>query len=49
VDAGDIGAGQTQIGLAPPADRKQRFVDRDDAAAQRVGDDQPGNRGGLGI
>jgi hypothetical protein len=48
-DAGDVGAGQTQIGLAPPADRKQRFVDRDDPAAQRVGDDQPGDRGGLGI
>jgi hypothetical protein len=42
VDAGDIGAGQTQIGLAPAADRKQRLVDRDNAAAQRVGDDQPG-------
>ena len=49
VDAGDVGAGQPQIGLAPAADGKQRLVDGDDAPAERVGDDQPGNRGGLGI
>ena len=42
VDARDVGAGQPQIGLAAAADREQRLVDGDDAAAERVGDDQTG-------
>ena len=49
VDAGDVGAGQTQIGLAPAADREQRLVDVDDPPAERVGDDETGDRGGLGV
>src|SRR5581483_12069668 len=38
VHARDVRSGQTQIRFAPPADREQRFVDRHDAAAERVGD-----------
>ena len=38
--ARDVGAGQAQIGLAAPADREQRLVDRDDAPSERVGDDE---------
>ena len=45
--ARDVGAGQAQIGLAAPADREQRLVDRDDASAERVGDHQT-RRGSVG-
>ena len=44
VDARDVGARQPQVGFAAASDREQRLVDVDDAAPERVGDDEPGGR-----
>src|SRR4029079_16396397 len=48
VDARDVGAGQTQIGVGAAADREQRLIDVDDTPAEGVGDDETGRGCGGG-